>query len=142
MQNLEVNLSPHVNFIHGYVRRFQGFTQLIQYHRENGSGKSAILIAICACLGVKASDTNRGSSLKDLIKHGKDWSRIELTIMNEGPDAYFPDVCCYAFNLHSTTFTRVLGIWRLDYRCSGIYASFVYQHLQNRELFWRNYGSK
>ncbi|SPQ94326.1 unnamed protein product (mitochondrion) [Plasmodiophora brassicae] len=73
--NLEVNLSPHVNFIHG----------------ENGSGKSAILIAICACLGVKASDTNRGSSLKDLIKHGKDWSRIELTIMNEGPDAYFPD---------------------------------------------------
>eukprot|EP00474_Spongospora_subterranea_P008775 CRZ09233.1 hypothetical protein [Spongospora subterranea] len=73
-ENLEVNLSPHVNFIHG----------------ENGSGKSAILVAISTCLGVKASDTNRGASLKDLVRVGQDWAQIDLTLKNEGPDAFEP----------------------------------------------------
>lgn len=46
--NLEVNLNKNVNFIVG----------------RNGSGKSAILTALVVGLGGRASDTNRGSSLR------------------------------------------------------------------------------
>jgi chromosome segregation ATPase len=36
---------------------------------HNGSGKSAILTAITVCLGGKATFTNRGSSVKALLKN-------------------------------------------------------------------------
>lgn len=51
-----VELGPLINFIVG----------------KNGSGKSAILTAITLCLGGKASATNRGQSLKNFIKEGKE----------------------------------------------------------------------
>jgi chromosome segregation ATPase len=59
---------------------------------ENGSGKSAILTAIQVCLGSKASATNRGSSIKDLIKSGKNKATITIHLRNEGKDAYKPSV--------------------------------------------------
>ncbi|KAJ5555482.1 hypothetical protein N7461_003952 [Penicillium sp. DV-2018c] len=70
-----VDLGPLLNFIVG----------------KNGSGKSAILTAITLCLGGKASATNRGQSLKNFIKEGKDNSTIIVRIKNQGDGAYMFD---------------------------------------------------
>eukprot|EP01135_Chromosphaera_perkinsii_P000982 Nk52_evm8s155 gene=Nk52_evmTU8s155 len=72
---LEVNLGEIVNFIVG----------------RNGSGKSAILTAITVVLGGKAAITNRGGSLKELIKKGCSTAEITLTLKNEGEEAHKPD---------------------------------------------------
>jgi chromosome segregation ATPase len=58
----------------------------------NGSGKSAVLTAITLCLGGKASSTNRGASLKSLIKGGCDSASLIVKLKNQGNDAYQPDV--------------------------------------------------
>ncbi|KAI5960771.1 smc6 [Candida pseudojiufengensis] len=71
----ELTLGPQINFIIG----------------RNGSGKSAILTGISVGLGAKATDTNRGSSIRQLIKDGSSTSRISITIKNEGPMAYKPE---------------------------------------------------
>jgi hypothetical protein len=54
--HLSVMLGPLINFIIGH----------------NGSGKSAVMTALTLCLGGKATATNRGHSLKDFIKEGKE----------------------------------------------------------------------
>ena len=74
--SFELNLGPQLNFIIG----------------RNGSGKSAILTGISVGLGAKATDTNRGSSIKDLIKDGKSTARTSITLANVGDDAYMPDI--------------------------------------------------
>ena len=53
---LHVSLGPLINFIIGH----------------NGSGKSAVMTALTLCLGGKATMTNRGQSLKSLIKGGEE----------------------------------------------------------------------
>lgn len=53
---LHVSFGPLINFIIGH----------------NGSGKSAVLTAITLCLGGKASNTNRGQSLKNFVKEGQE----------------------------------------------------------------------
>eukprot|EP00051_Salpingoeca_urceolata_P024254 m.423407 g.423407 ORF g.423407 m.423407 type:complete len:1329 (+) comp20211_c2_seq3:397-4383(+) len=73
---LTVNLGQNVNFIIGL----------------NGSGKSAILTAITVGLGGKATTTNRGASMKDLIKTGRDYSKVSITLLNQGEDAFKPDL--------------------------------------------------
>lgn len=73
-ENFVLDFGPRLNFIIGH----------------NGSGKSAILTGISICLGAKASETNRGSSLKDLIKEGANNSHIQVVLANEGEDAYEP----------------------------------------------------
>ena len=75
-ERLHVELGPLINFIVG----------------ENGSGKSAVLTALTLCLGGKASDTNRGGSLKSFVKEGRDQGRLVVKIKNAGSDAYQPDV--------------------------------------------------
>lgn len=75
-EHLVVELGPLLNFIVG----------------ENGSGKSAILTAITLCLGGKASSTNRGASLKSFIKEGQSQGSLSVSIKNQGPDAYKPDL--------------------------------------------------
>jgi len=57
---------------------------------QNGTGKSAILSAIQAGLGAKASDTHRGSNLGSLVRTGASEAKIVLTIKNEGPRAFEP----------------------------------------------------
>ncbi|BFZ60848.1 Structural maintenance of chromosomes protein 6 [Saitoella coloradoensis] len=69
---LEVPLGPQINFIIGH----------------NGSGKSAVLTAITVCLGGKATATNRGSSMKNLIKEGETTAQVTVTLLNRGEDAY------------------------------------------------------
>lgn len=73
--HFQVELGPLINFIVG----------------KNGSGKSAILTAITLCLGGKASATNRGQSLKNFVKEGKENATIIVRIKNQGEGAYMPD---------------------------------------------------
>ncbi|KAJ5639846.1 uncharacterized protein N7484_007708 [Penicillium longicatenatum] len=75
-EHFSVTLGPLINFICG----------------KNGSGKSAILTALTLCLGGKASATNRGQSLKNFIKEGKENSNIVVRIKNQGEGAYRPEV--------------------------------------------------
>ncbi|QLI67597.1 Structural maintenance of chromosomes protein 6 [Metarhizium brunneum] len=75
-ERLHVELGPLINFIVG----------------ENGSGKSAVLTALTLCLGGKASDTNRGGSLKSFVKEGQDHGSLVVKIKNAGSDAYQPDI--------------------------------------------------
>ncbi|XP_035780884.1 structural maintenance of chromosomes protein 6-like [Anopheles albimanus] len=55
---------------------------------KNGSGKSAILAAMTIGLGCNAMQTNRCSSLKDLIKHGESQAVIEIHLENSNFDCY------------------------------------------------------
>lgn len=73
--HFSVELGPLINFIVG----------------KNGSGKSAILTATTLCLGGKASATNRGQSLKNFVKEGKENAAIIVRIKNQGEGAYMPD---------------------------------------------------
>jgi structural maintenance of chromosomes protein 6 len=73
---LHVELGPLINFVVGH----------------NGSGKSAVLTAITLCLGGKAASTNRGSSLKSLIKQGKEQAILIIRLKNQGNDGYQRDV--------------------------------------------------
>ncbi|ODA83405.1 hypothetical protein RJ55_01919 [Drechmeria coniospora] len=75
-ERLHVELGPLINFIVG----------------ENGSGKSAVLTALTLCLGGKASDTNRGGSLKSFVKEGREHGSLVVKIKNAGTDAYQPDI--------------------------------------------------
>ncbi|KAK2612139.1 Structural maintenance of chromosomes protein 6 [Conoideocrella luteorostrata] len=75
-ERLHVELGPLINFIVG----------------ENGSGKSAVLTALTLCLGGKASDTNRGGSLKSFVKEGQDHGSLVVKIKNAGSDAYQHDI--------------------------------------------------
>ncbi|CAI4659109.1 BFH_collapsed_G0038890.mRNA.1.CDS.1 [Saccharomyces cerevisiae] len=71
-EHFELELGSRLNFIVG----------------NNGSGKSAILTAITIGLGAKASETNRGSSLKDLIREGCYSAKITLHLDNSKYGAY------------------------------------------------------
>ncbi|TVY26432.1 Structural maintenance of chromosomes protein [Lachnellula hyalina] len=73
---LHVELGPLINFVVGL----------------NGSGKSAVLTAITLCLGGKAASTNRGSSLKSLIKQGKEQALLIIKLKNQGNDGYQRDL--------------------------------------------------
>ncbi|XP_028414977.1 structural maintenance of chromosomes protein 6-like [Dendronephthya gigantea] len=72
--HLRVPLSPSVNFIIG----------------RNGSGKSAIMTAIVVGLGGKASNTNRGNSLKGFVKDKCSTAVIRIKLKNCGQDAFKP----------------------------------------------------
>lgn len=68
----EMDFGPKINFIIG----------------QNGSGKSAILTAITIGLGGKATSTQRGNSLKCLVKNGAHQAEIRLKIRNRGVDSF------------------------------------------------------
>lgn len=74
--NLRIKLGPLINFIIGH----------------NGSGKSAVLTALTMCLGGKATATNRGASLKSLIKEGEENATLAVKIKNRGDGAYKSDL--------------------------------------------------
>lgn len=72
---LQIDLGDRVNFITG----------------QNGSGKSAILTALCVAFGCRAKGTQRAKTLKDFIKTGCSYAAIFVQIKNEGEDAFMPD---------------------------------------------------
>ena len=70
--NLEVELGPRINFIVG----------------ENGSGKSAVLTAMCLTLGANSRKTERSvKGIKGFIREGANFAKLEVSIRNVGPDA-------------------------------------------------------
>ena len=71
-RHLVVNFNDKLNFVVG----------------ANGSGKSALLTAISLCLGCKASVTQRGNSVKSLIREGATQASVAVTVRNEGPSAF------------------------------------------------------
>ncbi|KAK9706559.1 hypothetical protein RND81_07G134900 [Saponaria officinalis] len=70
--SLEIEFGDRVNFITG----------------QNGSGKRAILTALCVAFGSRARSTNRASTLKDFIKTGCSYASVMVEIKNEGEDAF------------------------------------------------------
>ncbi|XP_015590762.1 structural maintenance of chromosomes protein 6 isoform X2 [Cephus cinctus] len=85
---MEVTLNPNVNYIVG----------------RNGSGKSAILLALVVGLGARAHNTSRGSTIKEFVKKGKNTALIEITLANEGSMAYKQEI--YG---ESITISRSIG---------------------------------
>uniref|UniRef100_A0A061S968 Structural maintenance of chromosomes protein 6-like n=1 Tax=Tetraselmis sp. GSL018 TaxID=582737 RepID=A0A061S968_9CHLO len=71
-ENFEMDFSPHINFISG----------------TNGSGKSAVLQGIQACLGTRARQTGRSTNLKDFVREGAHHALVAVTLSNTGEDAY------------------------------------------------------
>ncbi|XP_063676728.1 structural maintenance of chromosomes protein 6-like isoform X2 [Bolinopsis microptera] len=49
---------------------------------RNGSGKSAILMALVIGLGGKSSATNRAPNMTEFIKQGSSWGQVTITICN------------------------------------------------------------
>ncbi|WZY74544.1 structural maintenance of chromosomes protein 6A-like isoform X2 [Brassica napus] len=74
--NLEIEFGEWVNFITG----------------QNGSGKSAILTALCVAFGCRAKGTQRASTLKDFIKTGCSDALVHVEMNNGGDDAFKPNV--------------------------------------------------
>jgi len=74
--NFEVKLNRNVNVFVGL----------------NGSGKSAILAALAIGLGSKAASTSRSTNLKDLVKRGEVTASIEITLSNDGVDAFDEEI--------------------------------------------------
>ncbi|CAA7391608.1 unnamed protein product [Spirodela intermedia] len=58
---------------------------------QNGSGKSAILTALCVAFGCRAKGTQRASSVKDFIKTGCSYASVIVEIKNHGCDAFKPE---------------------------------------------------
>ncbi|KAF3433163.1 hypothetical protein FNV43_RR24265 [Rhamnella rubrinervis] len=74
--HLQIELGDSVNFITG----------------QNGSGKSAILTALCVAFGCRAKGTQRASTLKDFIKTGCSYAVVHVEIKNQGEDAFKPEI--------------------------------------------------
>lgn len=75
-RHMTVEFGKHVTFVTG----------------QNGSGKSAIAVALQLCLGARTSDTGRGKSLATLIREGSDGPAVlKVVLRNTGVDAYRPE---------------------------------------------------
>ncbi|XP_019154834.1 PREDICTED: structural maintenance of chromosomes protein 6B-like [Ipomoea nil] len=73
--NLEIDFGDSVNFITG----------------QNGSGKSAILTALCLAFGSRARGTQRANTMKDFIKTGCSYALVHVEIKNQGEDSFKPE---------------------------------------------------
>ncbi|KAK3221082.1 hypothetical protein Dsin_015052 [Dipteronia sinensis] len=74
--SLQIELGEWVNFITG----------------QNGSGKSAILTALCIAFGCRAKGTQRAATLKDFIKTGCSYAVVQVELKNQGEDAFKPEI--------------------------------------------------
>ncbi|XP_046388328.1 structural maintenance of chromosomes protein 6 [Ischnura elegans] len=103
-KHLEIDLPHGVNFIIG----------------RNGTGKSAILSALVVGLGGKASDTNRGYSLKEFVKTDEHSAVIKIVINNEGFNAFLPQV--YGSFI---TVQRTIGPTSSQYKITSSFGNVV-----------------
>nr|AAD54769.1 SMC-like protein [Arabidopsis thaliana]AAD54770.1 SMC-like protein [Arabidopsis thaliana] len=73
---LQIEFGEWVNFITG----------------QNGSGKSAILTALCIAFGCRARGTQRAATLKDFIKTGCSYAVVQVEMKNSGEDAFKSEI--------------------------------------------------
>ena len=59
---------------------------------DNGSGKSSVLLALVLGLFAESKQTKRYSRIQDFVKKGCRRAVVEVTLRNDGEDAYKPDV--------------------------------------------------
>lgn len=95
--NFSIDFGPKLNFVMG----------------RNGSGKSTILTALMIALGGKTSSTNRGSSLKDLVKKGESSATITVTVRNQGSDAFRPEAYGDHIVIERRIFAEGGGAWKM-----------------------------
>lgn len=75
-RKLTIDFNKHLTFVGGV----------------NGSGKSAIAVALMVCLGSTAKSTGRGSANAGFIREGSNGPAIvKVYLRNEGSDAYCPE---------------------------------------------------
>ena len=77
----------------------------------NGSGKSTIANAIAICLGAQARATGRTSNVQAFIRKGETSAELTLTLANEGPEAYKPEL--YGKEIH---IIRKIYVKRSEYK--------------------------
>ncbi|KAL4440366.1 hypothetical protein ABPG75_003367 [Micractinium tetrahymenae] len=70
--HLALELGPHVNLISG----------------DNGSGKSALLVALQCCLGARAADTGRFRSMAGFVREEATQATVKVTLWNTGAEAF------------------------------------------------------
>jgi len=87
-ESVEIKPGPHLNVIIG----------------PNGTGKSAIVCAICLGLAGKTSWLGRASDPKDFIRHGCDKARIEIELFNPLDDMNYVIV-------REITFSKASSWW-------------------------------
>ena len=58
----------------------------------NGSGKSAVLLGVVLGLFAESKQTKRYSRVQDFVQKGSRRAVVQVTLRNEGEDAYKPDV--------------------------------------------------
>ena len=58
----------------------------------NGSGKSAVLLGLVLGLFAESKQTKRYSRVQDFVQKGSRRAVVQVTLSNEGEDAYKPDV--------------------------------------------------
>ncbi|CAF1103411.1 unnamed protein product [Rotaria sp. Silwood1] len=80
----------------------------------NGSGKSTIANAICLCLGAQARTTGRSSNVQSFIRKGEGFAELSITLANEGPEAYKPEL--YGKEIH---IIRKIGAKHSGYKILG-----------------------
>nr|CDI51676.1 related to DNA repair protein rad18 [Melanopsichium pennsylvanicum 4] len=105
--NFSINFGPKLNFVMG----------------RNGSGKSTILTALMIALGGKTSSTNRGSSLKDLVKKGESYATITVTVRNEGSDAFRPEAYGDQIIIERRILAEGGGSWKMKAASGKIVAT-------------------
>ncbi|KAJ9476428.1 Structural maintenance of chromosomes protein 6 [Pseudozyma hubeiensis] len=90
---------------------------------RNGSGKSTILTALMVALGGKTSSTNRGSSLKDLVKKGESVSTITVTLRNQGSDAFKPEAYGNFIIIERRILAEGGGTWKMKSAAGKVVAT-------------------
>ncbi|KAL8515263.1 hypothetical protein ACS0TY_014102 [Phlomoides rotata] len=140
--NHEIEFCDWVNFITG----------------QNGSGKSAILTALCVAFGCRARGTQRANTMKDFIKSGcrfvfmfrylnklKDGhALVQVEIKNKGKDVFCPelygDVIIVEHRISESTSSITLknsqGYIHLVSIPIYIYFDFLYHKMLNISIDW------
>ena len=95
--NFHMEFIPGLNFVMG----------------RNGSGKSTVLTALMIALGGKTSSTNRGASLKDLVKKGEHSATITVTVRNQGSDAFKPEAYGNRIVIERRILAEGGGSWKM-----------------------------
>ncbi|XP_059501691.1 structural maintenance of chromosomes protein 6-like [Stegostoma tigrinum] len=99
--SLKLSFGPHFNFVSGnngssipenavHSVLLESISLKVEF--EDRGGKSALLTAIIIGLGGRAAATNRGPSTKEFVKTGQNSACISITLRNQGPDAFKPEL--------------------------------------------------